>query len=142
MSGIAADALIAFIGLAGGLAVGSGMVAFLLVLDIVPRLAQLTCSADRIHGYETAVVAGSVFWTLADFMDWRFAAGVLSPAVMGLLGGIFVGMLAAALTEVINVLPILAKRMGMSKHILSLLMAMILGKVAGSLFEWLVYHGK
>jgi stage V sporulation protein AB len=142
LNGIAANALIAFIGVAGGLAVGSGMVAFLLVLDIVPRLAQLTCSADRIHGYETAIVAGSVFWTLADFMDWRFSAGVLSPAVMGLLGGIFVGMLAAALTEVINVLPILAKRLGMSRHILSLLMAMILGKVAGSLFEWLVYHGK
>jgi stage V sporulation protein AB len=142
MSGIAANALIAFIGLAGGIAVGSGMVAFLLVLDIVPRLAQLTRSADRIHGYETAVVTGSVFWTVADFMDWRFSGTVLSPAIMGLFSGVFVGMLAAALTEVINVLPILAKRLGMSRHILSLLMAMILGKVAGSLFEWLVYHGK
>lgn len=142
MSTIAVNALVAFVGLAGGIAVGSGMVAFLLVLDIVPRLAQLTCSMDKIHGYETAVVAGSVFWTFADFFDWRMFGTVLSPAAFGLLGGIFVGMLAAALTEVINVLPILAKRLGMSRHILSLLMAMILGKVAGSLFEWLVYHGK
>ena len=34
--------LAAFIGLAGGIAVGSGMVAFLVVLDIIPRLAQIT----------------------------------------------------------------------------------------------------
>jgi stage V sporulation protein AB len=141
MSTIAVNLLIAFIGLAGGLAVGSGMVAFLLVLDIIPRLAQLTRSAAKIHWYETAVVAGSLFWTVADFMDWRMGGTLLSPAIVGLLSGVFVGLLAAALTEVINVLPILAKRMGMSRHILLLLMAMVFGKVAGSLFEWLVYHG-
>ncbi len=32
---------------------------------------------------------------------------------IGLLDGIFVGMLAAALTEVMNVLPIIAKRMSL-----------------------------
>jgi stage V sporulation protein AB len=36
-------------------------------------------------------------------------------------------------------LPILAKRVGMGGYIGWLLMAMILGKVFGSLFEWLIY---
>lgn len=141
MSTAAVNFLLAFIGLAGGLAVGSGMVAFLLVLDIIPRLAQLTRSQTYIHGYETAVVAGSLYWTFADFMDWRFPGSFLFPAGAGLLAGVFVGLLAAALTEVINVLPILAKRMGLSRYLLLLLMAMVFGKVAGSLFEWLIYHG-
>lgn len=35
-------ALLAGIGFAGGVAVGSGFVAFITVLDIVPRLAQLS----------------------------------------------------------------------------------------------------
>jgi stage V sporulation protein AB len=48
-------------------------------------------------------------------------------------------MLAGALTEIINVLPILAKRMGMGGYMIWFLMAMILGKVLGSLFEWLLY---
>lgn len=141
MSAIAVNVAIALIGLAGGLAVGSGMVAFLVALDIIPRLAQLTRSASRIHWYETAVVIGSVFWTFADFLDWRLHGTVLSPVIVGLLAGVFIGLLAAALTEVVNVLPILAKRLGMSGYILLLLMAMVFGKVAGSLFEWLIYHG-
>ncbi|MNO07833.1 hypothetical protein D3C81_2302000 [compost metagenome] len=57
-----------------------------------------------------------------------------------MFNGIFVGMLAAALTEVLNVLPILAKRLHMQKYLLGLLMAMVFGKVAGSLFEWFVYR--
>lgn len=34
--------VVAFVGLAGGLAVGSGFVAFLTVLGVIPRLTQLT----------------------------------------------------------------------------------------------------
>lgn len=141
MSGAAATFAIAFIGLAGGLAVGSGMVAFLVVLDIIPRLAQLTRSYRLIHWYEGAVVAGAIYWTFADFFDLRMQGTLLLPALVGLLAGMFVGLLAAALTEVINVLPILAKRLGMSGYMLWLLMAMVFGKVFGSLFEWLIYHG-
>jgi stage V sporulation protein AB len=58
---------------------------------------------------------------------------------MGLLSGVFVGLLAAALTEVVNVLPILAKRIGMEPRIFWLLLAMMLGKVVGSLFQWIVF---
>lgn len=50
-----------FIGLAGGIAVGSGMVAFLVVLDIIPRLAQITRSYRYIRAYEWSVIGGSVF---------------------------------------------------------------------------------
>ncbi|MGO4275104.1 stage V sporulation protein AB, partial [Paenibacillus sp. TAF58] len=60
-------------------------------------------------------------------------------ALVGIFAGCFVGMLAAALTEIINVLPILAKRVGMGSYMILLLMAMIFGKVFGSLFEWLFY---
>ncbi|MCD1260746.1 stage V sporulation protein AB [Paenibacillus athensensis] len=130
---------IAFIGLAGGIAVGSGMVAFLVVLDIIPRLCQLTRSCKQIHIYEGAVVAGSLVFTWLDMSDVHVHLFALGAGVFGLFAGCFVGMLAAALTEVINVLPILAKRVGMGPYMLSLLMAMIFGKVFGSLFEWLIY---
>lgn len=58
---------------------------------------------------------------------------------VGLLAGVFVGMLAAALTEVLNVLPILAKRIGLRSKIIILLMAIVIGKIAGSLFHWLYF---
>jgi stage V sporulation protein AB len=139
MSSAWALPVLAVIGLAGGLAVGSGMVAFLIVLNVLPRLAQITRSYRNTRPFEAAVTWGAVVWTLADFFDWRIHFPPAGAAVFGLFAGCFVGMLAAALTEVINVLPILAKRLRMEKYIHRLLMAMIFGKVLGSLFDWLVY---
>lgn len=130
----------AVVGVAGGLAVGGGMVAFLVVLDIIPRLAQMTRAFDRVHFFEGAIVIGVIVWTIADFCDWRVQLSPLAPAIVGFVSGCFIGMLAGALTEVLNVLPIMAKRMGLGGYIVWLLMAMVLGKVAGSLFEWIVFR--
>jgi stage V sporulation protein AB len=74
-----------------------------------------------------------------DFFSWQLKLSPICTGYFGLFAGCFVGMLAAALTEVINVLPIMAKRLGMDGYMMLLLTAMILGKVLGSLFEWLVY---
>jgi stage V sporulation protein AB len=131
------DALVCMIGLAGGVAVGTGFVAFIAVLDIIPRLVHLTRTKGWIHHYEMAVLLGVLFFTWIDFRGWVFHLPIWWMGGMGLLMGIFVGMLAAALTEVINVIPILAKRLNMDVHLVHLLMAMALGKVAGSLIQWL-----
>lgn len=131
---------VVIVGVSGGLAVGGGMVAFLIVLDIVPRLAQITRAFHRVHFFEGAMVTGVLFWTFADFLNWRVALSPLVTVVVGLLVGCFNGMLAGALTEVLNVLPIMAKRLGLGAFIVWLLMAMVLGKVAGSLFEWIVFR--
>ncbi|NDI34291.1 stage V sporulation protein AB [Chengkuizengella sediminis] len=134
------NVLVIFIGVSGGIAVGSGLVAFLTVLDVVPRLTQLTKSNKFLYLYESAVVIGAVFWTFTDFYKWNFHLFPLSTIIFGLFAGVFVGMIAAGLTEVLNVLPILAQRMNMSKYIIVLLMAMVLGKIIGSLFQWIVYR--
>jgi len=137
----AAIALVALLGLSGGIAVGSGLVALLVILDLIPRLAQLARGYRQSAWFETAIVSGAVFWTLADFFEWKVALPTRIPIMLiGTFDGMFVGMLAAALTEVVNVLPILAKRLGLSGYMVALVMAMVLGKVAGSLFDWLVFQ--
>ncbi|WP_077618669.1 stage V sporulation protein AB [Bacillus sinesaloumensis] len=130
---------IIFIGLGSGLAVGGGFVAFLAVLGIIPRLTQLTKTMKYIRLYEWSVVFGAVFggwFTLNDhiFYLWDY---LVIP--VGLASGIFVGMLAAALTEVLNVFPILAKRIGIEGKIVILVMAIVFGKIAGSLFQWMYF---
>ncbi|HTG70188.1 MAG TPA: stage V sporulation protein AB [Candidatus Udaeobacter sp.] len=136
-----ANIFVALLGLAGGLAVGSGLVALLIVLDLIPRLAQIANAYRMSIWFETAVICGSLYWTFADFMNWRLSLpSSVFLSVSGLFDGIFVGMLAAALTEVMNVLPILAKRMNLSDYMVGLVMAMVLGKTLGSLFDWLVYQ--
>ncbi|MEH7236929.1 stage V sporulation protein AB [Bacillus sp. JJ1562] len=131
--------LVIFIGLGSGLAVGGGFVAFLAVLGIIPRLTQLTKTMKFIRHYEWGVVLGAVFggwFTLNDHIFYLWDILVLP---VGLASGIFVGMLAAALTEVLNVFPILAKRIGIDSKIVILVMAIVFGKIAGSLFQWMYY---
>ena len=128
------------LGVAGGVAVGSGVIAFILVLDIVPRLAQLTFTYHKVHWYEGALITGSLIGTISDFWQWKGGFNPVVALIIGAFFGIFVGLLAAALTEVLNVLPILAKRLHMKNYLVGLLMAMVAGKVMGSLFDWFVYR--
>jgi stage V sporulation protein AB len=135
-----ANAAQAFLGLASGLAVGSGLVAFLVVLDVIPRLAQITGTSSRGADLETAVVAGAVVFTCAGLFQWSVPGPGWTLLFIGLLTGGFVGTMAAALTEVLNVFPILARRLRLDGRIQWLLAAMVIGKVMGSLFEWLVFR--
>ncbi|SFJ28597.1 stage V sporulation protein AB [Thermoflavimicrobium dichotomicum] len=132
--------LLIFLGLAGGFAVGSGFVAFITVLGIVPRLVQLSKTGKMIHLYEYGIVLGVVLFTWFDLRGWVIEAPVFITAFLGLLTGMFVGMLAAALAEVLNVLPIMVKRLHIQDYLLYILMAMALGKIFGSLFQWLIFQ--
>ncbi|WEK55635.1 MAG: stage V sporulation protein AB [Candidatus Cohnella colombiensis] len=129
--------LLALIGLAAGCAAGSAFIALLIVLDLIPRLVQITRAYRRTAFFESAIVAGAMYWIVADFNNWQFWLPPFALLVPAVFQGVFVGMLAAALTEVLNVLPILAKRLKLKHQLLSLLVVMVLGKVVGSLVEWL-----
>jgi stage V sporulation protein AB len=128
-----------FIGFAGGLSVGAGYVAFLTVLGIIPRLTQLTKTMKMIHKYEGSIVMGAIVGTLAILQEPQFYFSPIFLVFIGLAGGTFVGMMTAALTEVLNVWPILAKRLGVEDKIVILMMALALGKIVGSLFQWIYF---
>ncbi|MEI1421943.1 stage V sporulation protein SpoVAB [Bacillus rugosus] len=130
---------IIFVGLGGGITVGAGFVAFLTVMGIIPRLMQLTKTMRFVQAYEAAVILGAVCggWETLHMNHLFLTKWIAVP--VGLLAGLFVGMLAAALTEVLNVLPILAKRIGLRSKIIILLMAIVIGKIVGSLFHWLYF---
>ncbi|MBS4173335.1 stage V sporulation protein AB [Bacillus sp. FJAT-49736] len=131
--------ILCFIGFAGGLIVGCGFVAFLTVLGIVPRLTQLTKTYGKVYLYEWAIVLGTIFGDLVSLRDSVFSLPFILLIPIGLFCGVFVGMIAAALTEVVNVIPILTKRIGAEGHLLVALMAIVFGKVLGSLFHWIYF---
>lgn len=139
IDGIEKAALV-FIGLAGGVAVGGGFVAFLTVLQVIPRLVQLSGTVRDLPRYESAVILGALFWTFADFFGWKLDLFPVTTILFGWLAGCFVGMLAAGLTEALNVFPIMARRLGLSDQLVWLLMAFVLGKIFGSLFDFVVFQ--
>ncbi|MFS0672722.1 stage V sporulation protein AB [Ornithinibacillus sp. 179-J 7C1 HS] len=126
------------IGFSGGLAVGCGFVAFLTVLGIIPRLIQLTKTLYLVKVYTGCVVLGTLFGTYLSFVEVFWDNPVILLVLWGALHGVFNGMLAAALTEVLNVFPLLSKRIGLDNKLITLMMAVVLGKIAGSLFQWII----
>lgn len=136
---ILSNIILMIVGLSGGLVVGSGFVAFLAVLGIIPRLTQLTKTYRFIHVYEWAIILGAVIVGWMSLRNTELFQSELWLIPIGLLCGVFIGMLAAALTEVLNVFPILAKRIGFGEKIIILLMAIVLGKIVGSLFHWIYF---
>ncbi|HHY71690.1 MAG TPA: stage V sporulation protein AB [Bacillus bacterium] len=128
-----------FVGFAGGLSVGAGFVAFLTVLGVIPRLTQLTKTMKYIYLYEWGVVLGATIGGWVGLRETIYHFSYLFTIPIGLADGIFVGMLAAALTEVLNVWPILAKRIGVQEKLIILLTAIVFGKIVGSLFHWIYF---
>src|SRR5690606_34974561 len=119
-------ALTVFLALAGGIVVGTSFVALLVIFDLIPRLAQLSNAYHYSYLFEAALICGALYFTVADFFDLTIKLPyIVTSIVSGLFNGMFVGMLAAALTEVMNVLPILAKRLRLSAAMVGLMMAMV-----------------
>jgi stage V sporulation protein AB len=141
MINVALLACTVFVALAGGIVVGTSFVALLVIFDLIPRLAQLSNAYHLSYLFEIALITGALYFTIADFFDFTLKLPYVAISMLtGLFDGMFVGMLAAALTEVMNVLPILAKRLQLSSAMIALMMAMVLGKVTGALIDWLLFQ--
>lgn len=136
---MAVNSLEIILGFASGIAVGAGFVAVLTMLGIIPRLVQLSRSNDSIKLYTAATVIGAIVGTFLSFTTMTFYLPNLFLMLWGLCHGLFIGMIAAALTEVLNVYPIITKRIGLYDHLLYLIMAIVFGKIFGSLFQWLIF---
>ncbi|WP_408954610.1 stage V sporulation protein AB [Natroniella sp. ANB-PHB2] len=128
-------------GFAGGVVVGTALVAFLLVLDVIPRLIQVSDSKEYIKFYQVLVIVGPLLATNFQFYDWKLPfiniINTFLIIIMGFIFGVFIGLLAGALTEVLKVLPILSRRLGLQSYLGELLAVIILGKAIGSLIYWL-----
>ncbi|MED0672712.1 stage V sporulation protein AB [Aneurinibacillus aneurinilyticus] len=130
---------LALIGLSGGVIVGGGIVALITVLDVIPRFVQITKTEKYLLYYQWSVVLGVLAFMIFDFFSSPLYLPSIVLSFIGIFMGIFVGFLAAALTEVLNVIPILAKRIQVDDYLQFFILALALGKIVGSLFHWLVF---
>lgn len=126
------------IAFANGLVVGSGLVSFLAIIGFVPRLAEVTHTERSLRFYEITMVCASTLAALEPAFSVKIYLPAAITIIPGICMGLFVGCLAAALAEVLNVLPVMARRVGMLAYIRLFLLSMILGKVIGALIYWLV----
>lgn len=130
------SAVVALVGLAEGLAVGAAFVAIVTLLRVVPRLSQI-CGGHRL-AYEVALALGAVAGAVDEAMPLNLHLEGLAVATVGLLDGIFIGLIAGAVAEVAAILPLAGRRLGITRWLLWLVVALALGKAAGATLWWAV----
>lgn len=127
--------LFCFLGISGGIAVAGGLFAFLTVVGVVTRLAVGTKTAKSVALYEDISLFGLTFGNLAYLFLHDIRIGIPGLLLFGLGAGIFVGCLAAALAELVNVVPVMVKRVRLTCGMSVIMTAFALGKLAGSLYQ-------
>ncbi|NLB41643.1 MAG: stage V sporulation protein AB [Clostridiales bacterium] len=127
-----------FIGLAGGLAVGASVTAFFTVLGVTAHIIKWSKSKDLILAYEICFVLGALLSCWVYFSDITIKYFEFLTIPLGFLFGIFIGMIAAALTETLDIISIAANKLKISNWIYLIVIVVLLGKVVGSLVFFLV----
>ena len=124
-------------GFATGIIISTGVLSFINAIGIIPRLT--TKAKITIHYYALAnasllgVIAGTIFY----IWDIYLPLPKIVIALFGLAFGIFVGCLAVALAEVLDVIPISKSRLKLKRGVYIMVLAFALGKMIGSLFYYL-----
>ncbi len=139
-----------------GLLSSAGVFTVLAAVGLVPRFAGKTHTAGKIILYEEAVVFGtitgailSIFRRYCSFGAWwqeRFPGceeglyliGVVWQTAFGLFAGMFVGCLALAIAEMLDSIPILARRVSFRHGMGLAILSMAAGKLCGSLLYFLM----
>ncbi len=156
---------LAVVGTSFGVFAAGGVFTVLISVGLIPRFAGKLHVSRKVFIFEEAVVLGVIAGTFFSVFD-RYGRigefvrdrqllgtgtdllwdGIGTAVVMafGLFAGIFVGCLALAIAEMLNTIPIFARRIGFRHGLGIVVLAIALGKVAGSLLYFIkaVYlHG-
>lgn len=129
--------ILILIGLGSGIVISGGIFAFIAMLGVVPRMAQKTKTEKHISFYEDCILYGGIFGGVNIIGTIKIPLGSLTLVMIGLLTGIFVGCVAVSLAEVLDVVPILTRRISLKKGLVYLMLAVALGKMAGALLYFL-----
>lgn len=126
--------LIAF---GGGITVGTATAAFITILGIIPRLAQFSGTKEKIKLYEKVIIVSFILSIIVYFSEVTLKLPKYVVIPMGLIYGTFVGLLSSALAEVLNVIPLLSKKLKIKDNLKYVIWAMLGGKVGGALLFWI-----
>lgn len=130
--------ILILLGIGGGTVISGAVFAFIAIIGVVPRLAQKTKTEKYIMVYENAIVTGGIFGAFTILFDYYLPIGTIPAMLYSLSIGIFYGCLAVSLAEVLNVIPILARRTMLTKGIKYFVLAIALGKALGAVLYYFV----
>ena len=134
-----ADAAFFIIGICSGLLIAGGMFAFVTMIGVVSRMAAVSKTMAHAMLYEDCVVVGAAIGNI--FIHYRpvIGFGWMSEPVLAFFGffaGIYIGCLAIALAELLNVVPIFSKRINLHRGFAAFVIAFSIGKFIGAFVDF------
>lgn len=129
--------LLIVVAFGGGVTVGSAAAAFISILQVVPRLIQITNTRQYVRLYQYVITIGFILFTIIYFSEYHMNLSKYIAIPIGLTFGIFIGLLSSALAEVLNVIPVLSKKLKIKDYLKYVILTLVAGKVIGSLYFWI-----
>ena len=126
----------------------AGVFTVLTAVGLVPRFAGKTHTARKILLFEEMVIFGTIVGCFVSIFPehcqvsglWRAIGGLLQGS-FGLFAGMFSGCLALAIAEMLDSIPIFARRIGFRHGIGLAIFSVAIGKLVGSFFYfWTELH--
>ncbi|MBQ9119577.1 MAG: stage V sporulation protein AB [Lachnospiraceae bacterium] len=130
--------LYAVLGLLSGALVAAGMFAFITMIGVVTRMAGRTKTNRYAMLYEDMVTIGATTGNVLFLYEPYLALGASARVVVGFFAGVYVGCLAVALAEMLNVVPIFARRIRLRRGLAAFVVVFALGKLVGGLLDFFV----
>lgn len=146
---------LAVLGGSYGLLAAAGVFTVLVAVGLVPRFAGKTHTAKKVLLYEEMVIFGTLtgsflsifsrycqvgaWWQQHYPNQWNLflCMGNIFQLVFGLFSGMFIGCLALAIAEMLDSIPIFARRISFRHGIGLAVFCMAIGKLCGSLVYFL-----
>lgn len=124
------------LGIVFGFGIASAISSFLLMIGLVQKLAERTLTTHALTLYKWVVCLGVITGVFIAVGHPVILVGECAGTVITTFMGMYVGLVAISLTETLRVLPILFKKMNLTIGTRSILYAVVLGKVLGSLLYY------
>jgi len=129
------NVLLVLIGLSAGMIIAGGLFAFIVMIGVVTRLISRTKTAKSVRVYEDLVVLGATIGNAIFIFQIHIPIGMVGLLLFGGFSGVFVGCLAAALAETVQVIPVFSNRIKLKAGIPVIILSMALAKSLGSLYQ-------
>lgn len=138
-------------GLSAGFLTAAAYVAFIALLGIFPKMAEKTNTAKQCMLYENCLIIGILLSTLIQFfISFSSAgfevtrlppiwAGIAILVCIGLFGGLYIGLLIGGLSEVLNVIPIYARKTHLKRWLGYIITSLALGKGIFTLIRFVLF---
>lgn len=129
-------------GLSSGIMVGAGVIALLILVGIIPRMAQISNTKGFISFYEKILIIGTLLGSFISIQNISISIGRIGVLIFGLAYGIFIGFLSSGLAEVLDYIPITSRRLKIPTIYLKyIIISLLIGKVIGSFIGWKIIQG-